>query len=99
MTRRAGIIVTAAWTQRGWDSCDHLIDDSRIQEIVGLHYASVAHAMRAAGAREDRRGFAAIEYVVCATGERWRRGNEPSLPGRPALVKRLVARDQGYEGP
>ncbi len=87
---RSGVTVTAAWTQRGWSSGDHLIDDSRMAEIVGRSFASAAHAMRAAEARADRLGFAAVEYVVHATGERWRRGAEPSLPGRAPLYQSVA---------
>lgn len=81
------ITVTAAWTQRGWDHHDHLIDDSRMTEIVGQKFASVDDAMRAARARADHRGFVAIEYVA-ADGSCWLRGDEPSLPGRPPLCRR-----------
>lgn len=84
------ITITHAYTQRGWDPGDHLIDDSRMSEIIGRHYASVSHAMSAARARADRRGYAAIQYVVQATGERWERGDDPALPGRNPLCKRVA---------
>lgn len=76
-----------AYTQRGWDSCDHLIDDSRMTEIVGRSYTTVTHAMRAASARASRRGFVAIRYLDRRTGEIIVRGNEPALPGRAPLYR------------
>lgn len=83
------ILITNAYTQRGWSSCDHLIDDSRMAEIVGREFKTLAGAMRAARARAHRLGFAAIEYIIVETGERWLRGDEPALPGRAPLCRRL----------
>lgn len=88
MPCKTGVIVTAAWTQRGWSPNDHLIDDSRLDEIIGRHFASVRAAMRAAEKRADERGYAAIEYLVCATGQTWQRGAEPALPGRAPMAVR-----------
>lgn len=88
-TQNRPIEVTQAWTQRGWCPTDHLIDDSRMDEIVGRSYRTVADALRAARKRADRRGFAAIEYLDTRTGEIWRRGDEPALPGRPPLCRRV----------
>lgn len=81
------IEILEAYTQRGWSQSDHLIDDSRIAEIIGRRYATVEHAMRAARARADRRGYAAIRYRDAA-GEIWLRGDEPPLPGREPLHRR-----------
>lgn len=82
------ITVTHAYTQRGWDPCDHLIDDSAMTEIIGREFRSVADAMRAARKRADRRGYAAIQYRL-PNGQEWLRGDEPPLPGRPPLCRRL----------
>ena len=76
------ITVMTAWTQRGWSQNDHLIDDTRLHEMVGRSYSALAHARRAAVARADRRGFASIVYTT-SDGRRWAVGFEPSLPGRP----------------
>lgn len=84
------IEVIHAWTQRGWSVDDHTIDDSRLDEIVGRTYATRAHALRAARARADKRGFAAIRYVDTRTGEVWEIGDEPNLPGRSRLCRRVL---------
>ena len=82
------ITITAAWIQRGWSQRDNIIDDHCMSPLVGREYPSLRAAMRAAerlSARQD--GFATIEYTC--DGESWRVGCEPSLPGRPALRRRL----------
>lgn len=86
------ISITNAYTQRGWSSTDHLIDDSRMVELIGRDFSTVANAMRAARARADKLGYAAIEYLDNRTGERWLRGDEPPLPGREPLCRRLGER-------
>lgn len=83
------LTIINAYTQRGWDACDHLIDDSRLDEIVGQSYSNRANMLRAARARADRRGFVAVEYRDSASGETWLIGDEPNLPGRPRLCRRV----------
>ena len=56
------ITITNAWNQRGWSGTDHLIDDSRMADIIGRSYSTVGHARRAVEARADRRGSASFEY-------------------------------------
>lgn len=85
------ITIEHAWTQRGWSANDYMIDDSRMAEIIGRSYRTAEHAMRAARARADELGYAAIRYRT-SDGEVWERGDEPSIPGRPALCRRVVSR-------
>lgn len=84
------IKIVNAYTQRGWDSCSHLIDDSRIRTMIGRRYADWRSAARAADRMADRRGYAAVEYVDLETGDRWLRGREPSMPGREPLNRRVA---------
>lgn len=81
------IQILQAWTQPGWDAHSHLINDAAMREIEGLSYSTVAHAMRAARARADRRGFAAIRYLDTRVNEIWVRGDDPVIPGRRPLLR------------
>ncbi len=76
------LIITAAWTQRGWSRNDHLIDDTRLDAVIGRTYGTVAAAKRAVTAKADPRGYGSFEYVL-PDGSSFRVGCEPSLPGRP----------------
>lgn len=77
------ITITRAWTQRGWSPTDHLIDDTRMGEVVGRSYASVEHARRAVEARADSRGYASFEYRA-AGGRHYRcdTSARAKIPGR-----------------
>ena len=89
--RAAPIQLTRAWTQRGWSSCDHLIDDSRLAEIIGRSYTTVAHAARAARARADRRGFVAFEYSLAGRRYQYDDSALLGIPGRRVpLITELV---------
>lgn len=79
-----------AWTQHGWSSTDHLIDDSRLDEIVGREFRTREKLLSAARSRADRRGFAAVRYLDTVSGETWVVGDEPNLPGRARLCKRVA---------
>ena len=79
---------TAAWTQHGWGGQDHLIDDRRIEALIGQTFRGPAALKRAATRAADRLGFAAIEYVR-EDGHRIREGCEPALPGREPLYRDL----------
>ena len=80
--------VIEAWTQRGWSSSDHMIDDRRMDEIVGREFRTRANLLAAARARADARGFAAVRYLDTVSGETWVIGDEPNIPGRPRLSRR-----------
>lgn len=84
------IIIESAWTQRGWDGCDHLIDDGPISRVVGRTFRTPNEALLAAARLADSRGFAAIEWRDNRTGRRERWGAEPDLPGRPRMRKLLA---------
>jgi hypothetical protein len=88
VTGKCGVTVLRAWTQRGWSSTDHMIDDRRMDELVGMTFQSLRDAMRAAESRADSLGYAAIEYQR-PDGQVWQRGAEPSLPGREPLHRRV----------
>lgn len=77
----ATLIVLDAWTQHGWASDDHLIDDSRISGLVGRRYQSLAALRRAARRMEDPRGFAAVRYSL--DGRMYEVGFQPDIPGTP----------------
>lgn len=83
------LTIINAYTQRGWGPTDHLIDDSRLDEIIGMSYSNCANMMRAARSRADSRGYVAVEYHDSVTGDRWLVGDEPNLPGRPRLCRRV----------
>jgi len=92
------ILIERAWTQRGWSSCDHMIDDSAIDRCVGRTYRTPAEALRAAARLADDLGFAAIVWRDLRTGrvERW--GAEPSLPGRERMRDVVCSGScEGYE--
>lgn len=42
------VTITSAHIERGWSSCDYLIDDAPARALVGRGYRCVADAMRAA---------------------------------------------------
>lgn len=81
------IEILDAWTQHGWSSTDHMIDDTKIKGMIGRTYQSYPAALRIADRLADRRGFAAIRYLDKITGEIWTRGAEPNLPGRTPLAR------------
>jgi hypothetical protein len=84
------VTITKAWTQRGWSSTDHMIDDSRLAEVVGVSYRSVEHARRAAAARADKRGFVSFQYTL--DGRLYEYDDSPSgIPGRTVDRIREVA--------
>lgn len=77
------ITITNARTQRGWSPTDHLIDDSRLAEVIGVSYASVEHARRAVASRCDSRGYGMFEYVCHAGSRHYRYDDSPgNIPGR-----------------
>jgi hypothetical protein len=80
------IVILEAWTQKGWDPCDHLIDDSKLDEVIGKSYATVEHAKRAVESRADRRGFASFIYRD-RNGRRYKYDTSANLkiPGRSVL--------------
>jgi hypothetical protein len=79
------LTVTDAWTQRGWDPCDHLIDDTRITGMVGRTYRDLSALRREAQRRADRRGYPTVEYH---DGHRRYRydGSPQGIPGRHVPV-------------
>lgn len=83
------VMLTNAYTQRGWDSCDHLINDAGLDEIIGRQYATVEHAARAARARADRRGFVTFEYALEGKRYRYDDSANAGIPGRhvPRIVE------------
>lgn len=83
------ITITEAHTQRGWSPTDHLIDDTRLDEVIGRSYATVEHARRAVEARADDRGYATFEFED-GRGRHWRYDCSAGLgiPGRH--VRRLT---------
>lgn len=56
------ITIVNAWLQRGWDSCDHLLNDATVSGAVGRSYRTLAHARRSVDALAPR-DYVAIEYV------------------------------------
>lgn len=82
------LTISAAWTQRGWSANDHLIDDSRMNEIIGKTYQTLAQAKRAVAARADKRGYGMFRYTM--DGKTYCVGLEPNLPGRPNYGPREV---------
>lgn len=77
------LLVTNARNQRGWSSTDHLLDDSRLHEMIGQAYASVASMRRAALARAE--SFPLVEYEL--NGRRYQYDGSPTdIPGRHVQV-------------
>jgi len=80
--------------QRGWSACDHLIDDSEIQErMIGREYRSYRGMIQATRRLESRLGYSTVEYQF--EGRRYRVGTEPSLPGRPNRGPREIVDGAG----
>lgn len=89
------IVITKAWTQRGWDRDDHLIDDSRLREVIGRTYATVEHARRAVVARRDRRGPASFEFARGGRRYRYDTTARWDVPGRQVpLIEDITAEGQ-----
>lgn len=82
------LYVSNASVQRGWSNRDHLIDDSAVDRLISRRFRTWT-ALRAAMDRVKAPGFITVEYLDETTGEMWRRGNEPSLPGRQPLCRRI----------
>lgn len=82
------LTILEARNQRGWDSQDHMLDDSKLEELIGRSYKTMAQLRRAVVARES--SFARVVYEG-PDGMRYEFGTEPSLPGRPNRGARLCA--------
>jgi hypothetical protein len=76
--------IISACNQRGWSSCDHLIDDAPLAELVGRSYRTIEHARRAVDAREDRFTSATTFEVRDGSGKSYRVDTSARLgiPGR-----------------
>lgn len=82
--------VINAWTQHGWSCSDHLIDDSRLADMIGRRYQSLAALKREADRRCDPRGYPTVEYIG-PDGATYRYDGSAGLgiPGRhvPAVTR------------
>jgi hypothetical protein len=77
----SSVIIINAWTQRGWSSTDHMIDDTRLAEVVGREFRTLEHARRAVEARTDRRGYGTFTYELA--GRTYQYDDSPAgIPGR-----------------
>lgn len=81
---RGAVVLVSCYTQRGWSSCDHTIDDSGAAEVEGREYPSAAKALAAAVcACEGPYLFVELLWTSGPrAGEVWTIGTEPRMPGR-----------------
>ncbi len=88
--RAAKLVVTAAWTQRGWSRDDHWIDDGPISGMVGRSYHTLDAMTKAAQKLCDHRGWPSVEFVG-RDGRRYLYDGSPQgIPGREAPAISLV---------
>lgn len=72
------IKVLEARNQRGWDCLDHLLDDSRIETLVGREYKTLTGMTKAADKLAE--SFATVIYLH--EGIKYKYDGSPSIPGR-----------------
>ena len=76
------ITITKARQARGYSSCDHLLDDSPLDSMIGRSYRDLAAAARAAGkllkGTQDRRCAGAPVFLFTVDED----GNESAYAPR-----------------
>mgnify|MGYP001601780730 CR=1 FL=1 len=77
------LTVTNAWNQHGWDSLDHLLDDSALTDMIGRTYTNLAALKRAAQHRAE--SYPTVEYHD-GHAKYCYRGDPTGIPGRHVVV-------------
>ena len=77
------LYIENAWNQRGWDSRDHLLDDSDLEEMIGKTYPNLSSLKKIA--QKLANSFPTIIYRD-QFGKRWKYDGSPNIPGRNRCV-------------
>lgn len=80
LTGRVKII--DAHIQRGWSSCDHMIDDAPANALIGRDFRCLADAMIAASKAEGKFSSAITVTLTDRSGATWKANTAPRIPGR-----------------